>query len=93
MSKAEATRPVPDRPAAYEIRLEGHLGHELAGWFKGLRVTAEADGTTLLTGLIADQAALHGVLRKIRDVGLPLISVHHIMPGESHPARSSGEIA
>ncbi|HRE28893.1 MAG TPA: hypothetical protein PK954_19785 [Anaerolineales bacterium] len=77
------------RPTAYEIRIQGHLGHELAGWFEGLSVTAEEDGTTLLGGLIADQAALHGLLRKIRDVGLPLISIVLVQPSEPHPVRSS----
>ncbi len=86
-----APRPEPDRPAVYEIRIAGHLGPELAGWFEGLGVTAEADGTTLLAGRVADQAALHGVFKKIRDVGLPLLSVRYIMPGEPHPARSSEE--
>lgn len=93
MSTADSSRPELDRPAAYEIRLAGHVGPELAGWFEGLSVTAEAAGTTLLVGFVADQAALHGVLRKIRDVGLPLLSVRHIMPDEPHPSRSSGEKA
>lgn len=81
----------PDRPVAYEFRLVGHLGPELASWFEGLSVTLETDGTTLLTGLLADQAALHGVLRRIRDVGLPLISLAQVQLGEAHPPRSSKE--
>ncbi len=88
MSNVGAPRLEPVRPAVYEIRLEGHLGPDLAGWFEGLSVTAEADGTTLLAGSIVDQAALHGVLRKIRDVGLPLISIVLVQPGEPHPVRS-----
>jgi hypothetical protein len=88
MSNVEGPGPESVRPPAYEIRLEGHLGSELAGWFEGLSVTAEDDGTTLLAGLIADQAALHGVLRKIRDVGLPLISIALVQSGEPHPVRS-----
>lgn len=91
MSHEGALRPDQDRPAAYQIRLQGHLGPELASWFEGLSVTAEADGTTLLAGPMADQAALHGVLRKIRDVGLPLISIVQVQPGEAYPARSSEE--
>ncbi|MBL8096026.1 MAG: hypothetical protein JNL73_17765 [Anaerolineales bacterium] len=91
MSNVEAPGPEPVRPPAYEIRLEGHLGPELAGWFEGLSVTTEDDGTTLLAGLIADQAALHGVLRKIRDVGLPLISIAQVQLGEAHRPRSSKE--
>lgn len=59
----------------YEIRLEGHLNDRWADWFEGLTLTREADGTTILTGAIVDQAALHAVLRKVRDLGLPLLSV------------------
>jgi hypothetical protein len=67
----------------YEIRLEGHLDSRWAAWFDGLNVTNESDGTTVIRGAVADQAALHGVLQKVRDVGLPLVSVTHV-DGE-HP--------
>ena len=59
----------------YEIRLEGHLEPRWADWFGGLSLTQESDGTTLLSGAVTDQAALHGVLAKVRDLGLPLIAV------------------
>lgn len=59
----------------YEIRLKGHLASRWAAWFDGLSLTHESDGTTLIHGLVADQAALHGLLQKVRDVGLPLVSV------------------
>lgn len=59
----------------YEIRLEGHLDAYWTDWFDGLSVTLEADGTTLLSGLVPDQPALYGLLRKVRDLGLPLVSV------------------
>lgn len=62
-------------PAIYHIRLKGHLGSERAGWFDGLTVTLEADGNTLLAGPVADQAALYGWLRKVRDLGMPLLEV------------------
>lgn len=91
MSHEGAPRPDQDRPVEYHIRLQGHLGPELAGWFEGLSVTAEADGTTRLAGPVADQAALHGVLKKIRDLGLPLISIAQVQPGEAPPARSGQE--
>ncbi len=65
----------PDQPMAYQIRIKGHLGHEWTDWFGGLAITLEDNGDTLLTGPIVDQAALHGLLRKIRDLGMPLISV------------------
>jgi hypothetical protein len=64
-----------DEPALYEIRLKGHLEAGWAAWFRGLSLTLEDDGTTLLTGSVVDQAALHGLLRKVRDLGIPLISV------------------
>jgi hypothetical protein len=64
--------------AIYEIRLAGHLDHAWSDWFEGLTIALDADGTTLLSGLVADQAALHGVLRKIRDLGMPLLSVEQI---------------
>ena len=60
----------------YEIRVKGHLNARWADWFDGLTLTQESDGTTLLSGPIVDQAALHGLLGKVRDLGLPLIAVH-----------------
>jgi hypothetical protein len=60
----------------YEIRLKGHLNVRWADWFDGLTLTQESDGTTLLSGPIVDQAALHGLLGKVRDLGLPLIAVN-----------------
>ena len=62
----------------YEIRLKGHLASRWAAWFDGLSLTNESNGITLIHGLVADQAALHGLLQKVRDVGLPLISVAQI---------------
>ncbi|MCL4301819.1 MAG: hypothetical protein KJ077_39355 [Anaerolineae bacterium] len=64
----------------YQIRLKGHLGHQWADWFGGLTLTLEANGDTLLTGPVVDQAALFGLLRKIRDLGLPLVEVIQIKP-------------
>jgi hypothetical protein len=65
---------------AYEIRLKGHLDSRWATWFDGLGLTHESDGTTVISGLVADQAALHGLLQKVRDIGLPLVSVTQIDP-------------
>lgn len=83
MSNAHAPRTDPERPTVYQIRIQGHLGPELAGWFEGLSVTLEAGGVTSLTGPVVDQAALHGLLKKMRDTGLPLISVNPIGTGQA----------
>jgi hypothetical protein len=64
----------------YEIRLQGHLDSRWSAWFDGLRLTTGTDGTTIIHGRVVDQAALHGVLRKLRDLGLPLISVTQVEP-------------
>lgn len=64
----------------YEIRISGHLDQRWAEWFDGLTVTQEGDGTTVLHGPIVDQAALHGLLQKVRDLGLPLVSVTQVAP-------------
>ena len=68
-------------PAVYEIRIQGHLDAQWTEWFGGMSVTREADGLTLLVGPVVDQAALHGLLRRIRDLGMPLISVIRVAPG------------
>ena len=64
----------------YEIRVKGHLGHRWAAWFDGLSLTALDDGTTVISGPVVDQAALHGLLHKLRDVGIPLISLTQLLP-------------
>jgi hypothetical protein len=71
----------------YQIRVKGHLGPQWADWFEGLAITLEEDGDTLLTGPIVDQAVLYGLLKKVRDLGIPLVSVSRMEPG---PADSSG---
>ena len=68
------------RPGEYEIRLKGHLETRWVEWFEGLSLSHEDDGTTLIRGPVIDQAALHGLLRKVRDLGLPLISVMRVEP-------------
>jgi hypothetical protein len=71
------------QPVIYQIRLKGHLGPQWAAWFAGLTLTLEENGDTLLTGPVADQAALHGLLRKVRDLGLPLLAVTLIEPDQA----------
>ena len=69
-----------DQPMVYQIRIKGHLGPQWTDWFEGMTITLEEGGDTLLTGPV-DQAALHGLLRKVRDLGVPLISAIRIKPG------------
>jgi hypothetical protein len=69
-----------DQPMVYQIRIKGHLGPQWADWFGGLAITLEDDGDTLLAGPVVDQAALHGLLRKVRDLGMPLISAIRVNP-------------
>ena len=69
-------------PGRYEIRLRGHLASRWAAWFDGLSLSNESDGTTVIGGPVADQAALHGLLQKVRDLGLPLVSVTQVQAGQ-----------
>jgi hypothetical protein len=73
----------PGQLMAYQIRIKGHLGHQWTDWFGGLAITLEDNGDTLLTGPVVDQAALHGLLRTVRDLGIPLVSVRSIQQDES----------
>src|ERR687894_38815 len=69
-----------NEPMVYQIRVKGHLGPQWTDWFGGLTITLEEGGDTLLTGPVADQAALHGLLTKVRDLGIPLISAIRAKP-------------
>lgn len=77
--------------SVYEIRVKGHLGGRWSEWFDGMEITNLENGEALLSGEIADQAALHGVLAKVRDLGLPLVAVRGVGPDQQHldiyPAR------
>ena len=79
-------------PGRYEIRLKGHLDDRWAAWFDGLTLTREDDGTTLLAGPVVDQAALHGLLRRVRDLGLPLVSVSQVEPTQTHGPDGTADI-
>jgi hypothetical protein len=81
MGETHASTADQSEPGLYEIRLKGHLDDRWSDWFEGLTITLEQDGDTLLTGHVIDQAALHGLLRKVRDLGMPLVSVSPVEPG------------
>jgi hypothetical protein len=80
MSAPDASTEDHHEPRLYEIRLKGHLDTRWTDWFEGLSLTHASDGTTMLSGPVVDQAALYGVLRKVRDLGLPLVSVIQVEP-------------
>ena len=73
-----------DTSRNYQIKIEGHLGPQWTDWFGGLTITLEDNGNTLLTGPVVDQAALHGLLKKVRDLGMPLVSVIPVESGQTN---------
>ena len=75
----------------YQIRIKGHLGREWTDWFGGLSIALEDNGDTLLVGPVVDQAALHGLLRKVRDLGMPLISAIRVKPPRRMPQTSNSK--
>jgi hypothetical protein len=84
MSTTQAASQAQPEPLHYEISLQGHLSARWVDWFDGLSVTHASDGTTVLAGPVADQAALHGLLRRVRDLGLPLIAVNPVGPTQAN---------
>ena len=86
--------PVTDtsQPMVYQIRIKGHLGRQWTDWFRGLTITLEDNGDTLLTGPVVDQAALHGLLRKVRDLGMPMLSVVPVDPSQAGASDVEGQI-
>jgi hypothetical protein len=88
MTGSTGTDAKRDDAGQYEVRLKGHLDTRWAAWFDGLSLSLESDGTTVIHAPLADQAALHGLLQKVRDTGLPLVSVTHVEPHQS-PRRST----
>jgi hypothetical protein len=86
MSNDLNPKTAPSQPMVYQIRIKGHLGRQWTDWFGGLTVTLEDNGETLVTGPVVDQAALHGLLKKVRDLGMPLLSVNRVKPGQADAA-------
>jgi hypothetical protein len=84
MSETHISTEDHHEPGRYEIRLKGHLDARWTDWFEGLSFTHESDGTTILSGPVVDQAALYGLLRKVRDLGLPLVSVIQVDPKQAN---------
>ena len=76
MSNKRSAGHEADQPLVYQIKIQGHLVPQWTDWFEGLTIALEEDGSTLLTGPVVDQAALHGILKKVRDLGMPLLSVN-----------------
>jgi len=83
MSETNALTGYHDESGLYEIRLKGHLNDRWADWFSGMSIRLEDNGDTLLTGPVVDQAALNGLLKKVRDLGMPLLSVNFVKPGQA----------
>ena len=84
MSNKLNTKTNSSQATVYQIRLQGHLGRQWTEWFGGLAIILKENGDTLLTGSVVDQAALHGLLRKVRDLGMPLLSVNRIEPSQAN---------
>ena len=82
MSNELGSRSALPQPMVYQIRIKGHLDSQWTDWFEGLTITLEDNGDTLLTGPVIDQAALHGLLKKVRDLGMPLVSVSPLEHGQ-----------
>ena len=82
MSNQRNPKNNPDQPTVYEIMIKGHLDHQWTDWFEGLTITLDPDGNTILTGPVVDQAALHGLLKKVRDLGMPLVSLNRMKPDQ-----------
>ena len=91
MSNKRNPKRDPGESTVYQIRIKGHLGRRWTDWFDGLAITLEDNGDTLLTGPVVDQAALHGLLRKVRDLGMPLLSVIQLEKGEQVCSDSEGK--
>lgn len=93
MARQNDASPTPIHSTIYQIRIQGRLGSEWADWFDGMHIVPAANGQTLLIGRIVDQAALYGILRKVRDLGIPLLSVGNCAVGEADPPGGASNMA
>jgi hypothetical protein len=91
MTKQNGKRSHTSQPSLYQIRIEGYLDPQWTGWFSGLTVTLKENGYTLLTGPVADQAALFGLLKKIRDLGMSLVSINRVDPSKPDISAKTSE--
>ncbi len=91
MSNELQPKPTPSQATIYQIRIKGHLDSQWTNWFEGLTIMLEEDGDTLLTGPVIDQAALHGLLKRVRDLGMPLVSVVPIQSNGKNQPHSKKE--
>ena len=95
MADEQQSNPEADQRTVYQFKLKGHLGQQWMNWFEGLTVTLEEDGNTLLSGIVVDQSALHGILKKIRDLGMPLLSMNTIdtdPAAKTYPDQFKGDL-
>ena len=83
MANEQDSKPDADAPLIYQIRIQGHLDRQWAAWFVDMTIAWSDNGETILTGPVVDQPALYGLLRKVRDLGLPLIAVTQLPPGQA----------
>ena len=88
---SQIPKPETNQPVIYEIRIGGELGSQWTGWFDDMAIRVEDGGETLIVGAVADQAALFGLLKKVRDLGMPLLSVNRVQSYETHQNRSKKE--
>lgn len=88
MSQKHTPKTDPDQQLVYEIRIRGHLGPQWEKWFEGMKATLEENGETVLSGPVVDQSALYGLVKKVRDLGLTLISVNRLDPDEGGAPKS-----
>jgi len=86
VSNNRSTESYAGQPQVFQIRINGHLGCQWTDWFRGLTITLVDNVDTLLTGMVIDQAALHGLLKKVRDLGVLLVSVNRVEPEKAEPS-------